>query len=328
MELFPNYTFFFQLAIFLTALFILAKFVFKPIIALLDERTQKSAGTLSTLTHLETALAEKSVRYEKALAEARLEALKLKDKIREDALQEEKKIVSAARAESDAALLGLRRELQSELVQGKTFLDGQAKEIAKLIVRKVLAPRRVVSILLCGLFFGSASGMASESAEGAMVPTLSLLYQFVNFSILALGLFFLLRKPVRAFFADRKHQIATALSKADAQRKEFEAKAKAIEARLATLDHEIKTITATIVSTAEAEKEALIRQANALAAKIQGDIAIIADQELTQAHEALRRHTVGLALVLAQEELSRTLDSDAEDRRIDRDIIQELRGIL
>lgn len=120
-------------------------------------------------------------------------------------------------------------------------------------------------------------------------------------------LFFLLRKPVKDFFADRFQRIRSALTRAAKEKEDAEASIKAIDARLAQLDSEIARIHADAKAEAAAEQERLEAQTQAEIAKIKE----IATREIDAARQnaliELRQFTAASAVTLAEQLIRREL---------------------
>lgn len=329
-DLFPNATFFVQLAIFFAVIAVLSRGIFKPIVALVDARQEKSSGSMEKVVRYEKIVEEKTAQYHGALQQARNEALTLKDKIRQEAGAEEKRIVEAARKDAEAALSKIRSELEADVVAAKEGLAREIPALASLIAKKIRNPG-LMAFLFAFFTAMTASPVAMASAdEGGhhAGPSLALLFQLINFALLLGALFFLLRKPAKAFFAARRASLEHAMTEASRARQAVEERARAIEARMAALDREIKSIKDDILSTAELEKKVIVERATALAARAKADIAVIADQELKKAREDLKRHAIDLALQAARDELSRSLDAGESRAQFDRQVTSGLRGVL
>nr|WP_253861501.1 F0F1 ATP synthase subunit B [Mycobacterium asiaticum] len=95
--LIPNGTFFFVLAIFLTVLGVIGKWVVPPILKVLKERDAMVAKTQSDSKKAAEQFAAADADYEEAMKEARLEA----GSYRDNARTEGRKVIDGARAKAE-----------------------------------------------------------------------------------------------------------------------------------------------------------------------------------------------------------------------------------
>ena len=145
----------FQVINFLILLYLLNRFLFKPVLARLDERSEKIAKGLEdaevAARDRELARAER----EAAVAEARKEANEMiarANKIAEDTRNE---ILTSARAEADKVSTRAREEIVAEKDKAMAEIRGQVAELAlaaagKLVRRQMDDPtqRRLVEEFL------------------------------------------------------------------------------------------------------------------------------------------------------------------------------------
>lgn len=128
-------------------------------------------------------------------------------------------------------------------------------------------------------------------------------WKWANFALLAGALGFLIAKNAGPFFASRSQEIRKGIDEAKQLRADAEARAAAIDARLANLGVEIESIKRAASAEAEAESERVLRQTERDIAKVRAH----AEQEITAALKAaqadLRRHSAQLALELAQQKV-------------------------
>ena len=147
-----------QVVNFLILLFILKKFLYKPLLKVLDERRQKIADSLKNAEEIELRLAETQEKIDKMMAKASDEIQKMHDETKkENALLKEEgkkdveaqaalilqKTQEAARAESDKMRGEIRGEMASlvELalhkVTGKIITKEDQKKIIEREVRNL-----------------------------------------------------------------------------------------------------------------------------------------------------------------------------------------------
>ena len=81
--------------------------------------------------------------------------------------------------------------------------------------------------------------LVAENAHGFLgVP--SLVWQLLNLGLFLGLLWYFLRKPAADFFGNRKADVAKALAKADEDRRRAEELAKELQARLASIETELR----------------------------------------------------------------------------------------
>lgn len=122
----------------------------------------------------------------------------------------------------------------------------------------------------------------------------------VNVAIFFGILYFLLRKPVRTFFAERFRHIRAVLERAAREKEEAQARIRAIDARLAQLDSEVARIKETSRQETAAETERLKAQTQSEVEKIRD----AAHREIEAAKQTalveLRQFTAANAVTLAE----------------------------
>lgn len=324
-DLFPNSTFFYQLGIFLLVVLVLSKGLFKPVLALLEERKRRSTGTLQEAAALEAELEQKIARCEQVMQAARTRALTEREAIRQKASADAKQIVAAARLDSERELGALRDGLRSESAAAQSALDQMVGELSTHVVNKVLASILFIMIVFIGEMLLPSQGIASstEHAEGGVPETLW--FHVVNFIILVSGLVYVLKKPLRDFFAARSEGIAQMVNAAQIKRAEIEVRAREVNARLARLEDEAKSLQTSIVTGADAERRLLIEEAEKLAKKVRDDVLLMSDQELKKAKESLKAHALSLTFERAEAHLERNMNDAKLAGTFDRGRLGDLR---
>ncbi|MDE0886124.1 MAG: ATP synthase F0 subunit B [Myxococcota bacterium] len=172
---------------------------------------------------------------------------------------------------------------------------------------------RFAAVVFAALSF--APGAALAASGGGMDPVTSLLYQVGNFLLLAIVLFLVARKPVKAYFVGRRDQIKSDLEEAAALLNTAEARQTEIQAKLADLEAQLDEIRATSKQRAEEEGQRILAKAREAAERIKSDALEAADQELLRAKRELREEAAGLAVELAAEILEEQV-GDADRQRL------------
>lgn len=168
----------------------------------------------------------------------------------------------------------------------------------------------VVRLALAAALLAAAPARAAEGDEGLFFPIL-------NFALLFVALFYLTRKPLQAWFADRRDRIRQELEAAAAQKREAEERYAQWQRRLVDLEGELERIRRDVRERAEAERESLLADARAGAERIRRDATTAVDRELRRAREALREEASQLAVELAAGLLSDNVTEQDRDRLLE-----------
>ena len=133
-----NKTVIIEIVIFIAAIFILNKLVFKPFIELIDKREKLTKGALQEAKELEDKVKGIILEYEAKLNEARVQAQEERNKIVKEAETAANGIISKAREETAGLIDEAKKKLESETQVIKEKLMGDVQILAKEIASKVL----------------------------------------------------------------------------------------------------------------------------------------------------------------------------------------------
>lgn len=126
-------------AIFVVMMVLLNQLLFKPYLAITQERARLTTGAKdsadATLAEAETMLAE----YDEKLHAARVEASEIRDGLRKSGEADEQRIVSSARDQAASKLAAKREALQSQIEKAEREIDTRAAELSQAIVGRVLS---------------------------------------------------------------------------------------------------------------------------------------------------------------------------------------------
>jgi len=152
-------------------------------------------------------------------------------------------------------------------------------------------------LLLANAWLILVSAPALAAAEGG--SSSGFLMQWLNFAILIGALVYFGRKPIGAFFQDRRESIMTQLSDAANLHREAEEKYARWQRQLVDLEEEVEKIRSTARERAEREGNQILADAQASADRIKRDATATIEQELRRAQAKLRSETSELAVELA-----------------------------
>jgi F-type H+-transporting ATPase subunit b len=176
--------------------------------------------------------------------------------------------------------------------------------------------------ILAVLVASAGPALAAGESEGGVAD---LLYPAINFAILIAVLVYFGRKPIRAFFAERRAQIQDDLKRASELRAEAEARYAKWQRRLVDLDAELEGIRVAVRERAEAERERILEEATASANRIRNEAQAAVEQELRRARVKLREEASALAIEIAGERLQEQVTAGDRDRLFD-EFVERIEG--
>ena len=133
-----DYTVLVQIVSFLFLWFLLTRLLFRPFVALLEERERRTDGVKAVAASL-TAEAERlRAEYEGAIARARDEGAAVKESILQEARQGRERFLAEARGQAADRLAAVRDELQKELRRGRDLAAQEIEGIARQMAEKIL----------------------------------------------------------------------------------------------------------------------------------------------------------------------------------------------
>jgi F-type H+-transporting ATPase subunit b len=146
---------------------------------------------------------------------------------------------------------------------------------------------------------------------------MDLVWRVLNLAILFAILYAFARKPLQAYFAERRDRIESDVQEAARLRKEAEERYAKWQRQLIDLDAELEKIRNTSAERAEAERRHILADATAAAERIKNDAQTAVEQELRRAREELREEAADLAIALAGESLRGHVTDADRDRLVD-----------
>jgi F-type H+-transporting ATPase subunit b len=130
-----------QILLFLALWLIVSKVLFRPYMALLDEREQKTTGADDNSYNLEHEAERLRAQYEEAIANAAAAGNATKDAIVQQARHQREALLSSARHEAAGILERVRLQVRSQLAQERDLAIREAEAVAHDMVGKILGRR-------------------------------------------------------------------------------------------------------------------------------------------------------------------------------------------
>jgi F-type H+-transporting ATPase subunit b len=152
----------------------------------------------------------------------------------------------------------------------------------------------------------------SEGGHGG-----GMFWQVANLVLLLAVLIYFARKPALAYLAGRRDGISKNLESSAQLLAESERRLAEWSQKAAHLDQEVSGIRDAIRRAAESEGDRILAEAHASADRIRQSAIAVAERELHQAREALRREAADLAVELAAKILREQVNDGDRTRLVD-----------
>ncbi|MGB9616975.1 MAG: hypothetical protein ACPL7J_06590 [Desulfomonilaceae bacterium] len=179
--------------------------------------------------------------------------------------------------------------------------------------------------LLAGVIAPAA--YAAGHGEGASQwDAWMLLWRVINTVALIILLVYVLKKPLKTFFSERRTRIARELDEAREQRNRAERTIQEYKVKLAGMEAELQKMRAELRKSAETEKEKVLANAERMANAMVESAKVAAEQELRNAKIALKNEAVELAVQLAEALIRERINED-DRKRIVEDYLVKVGGM-
>ena len=174
----------------------------------------------------------------------------------------------------------------------------------------------VVTVLALLCFIGIA--LASSGAEGGAKGWVATdTYRVMNFAVLAVALFLLLRKPVSQALDARITGIKEQLSELEAKKKEAEKQLAAYNEKYANLEQEAERLIAEYIRQGNEAKVRILAEAQTAAEKLQEQARRNIEHEFKQAKLKLQEELFEKALVKAEELIKSKITVQDQEKLVD-----------
>ncbi|NOY70624.1 MAG: ATP synthase F0 subunit B [Deltaproteobacteria bacterium] len=169
-------------------------------------------------------------------------------------------------------------------------------------------------LLLAGVAIASGGEHGGEGQGGwAITDT----YRVINFAVLAIALFFVLRKPVAQFLGDRIKGIEEELTTLESKKKAAEKKLAEYNERLAALEAEAGKILDQYRLQGENARARILEEAKVAAAKLTEQAKENIKREFAEVKLQLETEVFEKALVAAAAKLKQGINKDDQKRLVD-----------
>ncbi len=307
-------TFIYQVIAFLIMLVILNRVLFKPILAVLEERKEKTEDTFEGAAAIEAEIEQGKEGFKKRISDAESKAQEERIAIRQAALEEQKAVVEETRTELQSDIARVKDEVAGNRDKVLEELMHEAPKISRVIAEKMLERALPVllivftTVLLPTLVFANSGGGSPFNSD--------LLWKTINFVVLVVAIVIVWKKFLKKLLENRADDIRAQLAEAEIKRKEAEAKLAEYKKKEAGFAVLIAEAEARIKKDAELEKEKIKAEAAAMVEKLKEQARHTAEQEIERARVALKKEAALLAMEMAKTIIAKEIRADDQDRLV------------
>jgi len=133
-----DYTLLIQMGNFLVLLWLLNKFLYKPILGVLDERRRRMEASERSVRELQERTSIQWEQYQAELQKAKSAAAAEKEKLKAEGTEAERKLLEQARLEASRSVEESRKTLEEQLQQARQALRAQADSLGLEMAEKIL----------------------------------------------------------------------------------------------------------------------------------------------------------------------------------------------
>lgn len=187
------------------------------------------------------------------------------------------------------------------------------------------APRATRLASVAPLFAAGLLSPTAALAAGGEGETSLFFYRVLNVVLLAAVLYVVGRKPIQAFFRDRRERIEGEVETAARLRQEAEERHLRLQRQLSELETDLDRIRRTARERAQNERDRILSDAQASAERIRADARIAIEQELRRARAELRQEASDLSVEIASGLLRDQVTESDQTRLLD-EFIDEIEG--
>jgi F-type H+-transporting ATPase subunit b len=165
---------------------------------------------------------------------------------------------------------------------------------------------------------GLASGGSEQDADHNGGRVLDLLYRFINFALLVIILFVVVRKSaLKSFFSNRREEIAHKLEELGHEKESSEARYRELEQKLKEFEGKREEIIEQFRAEGLVQKERIISEAKQRATQILNQADMTIEREIQAARDRLKEELVDAATKKAEETISREIKTSDQDQLVD-----------
>jgi F-type H+-transporting ATPase subunit b len=175
----------------------------------------------------------------------------------------------------------------------------------------------IISYVLLFVIFSISTALCASGEGGTKGWVSTDTFRVMNFTVLAVALFFVLRKPLSQALSSRIKGIKEQLDELEAQKAEAEKKLAEYNQKLSQLEKEAEKIVDDYVRQGNEAKARILKEAEASAEKLQVQARRNIEHEFAQAKLELQKEIFEKSLVKAEEIIRSKFSGEDQDRIVD-----------
>ncbi|QTA93206.1 F0F1 ATP synthase subunit B family protein [Desulfonema magnum] len=179
----------------------------------------------------------------------------------------------------------------------------------------------IICLMVSVLFFFSGAALGSGGDEGHGAEPKGWIatdtYRVMNFAVLAIALFLILRKPVSQALDARIRGIREQLSELEVRKKDAETELAQYNKKLLLLEQETEKIVAEYIKQGNEAKERILREAESAAEKLEVQASRNIENEFERAKLQLQQDILEKALIKAEQVVKQRITDKDQERLVD-----------
>jgi len=182
-----------------------------------------------------------------------------------------------------------------------------------------MGTKKIVTIIAAILMVCVFVGICAAESGGSDATTWKKTdwYKVLNFAILTIGLFLIVRKPVSNFLNGRIQGIKEQLNELEESKKEAEQKLAKYNEKFNRLEQETEKLIADYVKQGNEAKKRIIKEAGTAAEKLEDQAKKNIENEFKKAREKLQKEILEQALAKAEKIIKNKITNQDQDRLVD-----------
>ncbi|HZI19655.1 MAG TPA: hypothetical protein VEY09_13780 [Pyrinomonadaceae bacterium] len=137
-QLVPDGTLFLHIAVIILMVFVLNRILFRPVVALLEERERHTHGRTGEAHEILGRVEAGAARYEQSQREARAEGYRLLEQTQKEAAGVRQRRIEEVRAEVERMLAEQKQALRAQSEEAKVTLTADARRMAETVSAQIL----------------------------------------------------------------------------------------------------------------------------------------------------------------------------------------------
>jgi len=185
--------------------------------------------------------------------------------------------------------------------------------------KRSLVIAAIFMIAFCGMVMASSGGHDSHDshdAHGEKTWVSTDTYRVMNFLVLVVALFLLLKKPASQALNSRISEIKNELETLESEKSAAEKKLAEYNKKFSDLENEAKQLVDDYIKQGESAKQRIIDEAKRTAEKMQAQAKKNIEQEFSLANKELKEEIMDKAIALAENIIKNNITNEDQDRLI------------